>query len=164
MKNIHKGGVKENIQENQRGIFLENTLSKMYESALKIQNEIKNENMSQMQTAGRKQRSAVENLIIMNSIIENQRQYKNKTYIFFADAKKCFDKLWLKDCLIKMYNLGYIPDTIRSLYETNKTSNIVVDTPVRKTSSITVKEAVKQGTIFAPIMCCTSTSRVNEIQ
>ena len=101
MKRIQKVGVKENIQENQREIFLVNTVSKIYESALKIQNENKNENMSQMQTAGRKQRSAVDNLIILNSIIENQRQYKNKTYLFFSDAKKCFDKLWLKDYLIK---------------------------------------------------------------
>ena len=63
-----------------------------------------------------------------------------------------------------MYNLGYCPGTIRSLYEINKTSNIVVDIPVGKTSSITVVEVVKQGTIFGPIMCCASTSRVNEIQ
>ena len=93
VKSIHKGGVKENIQENQRGIFLVNTVSKIYESALKIQNENKNENMSQMHTAGRKQRLAVDNLIILNSIIENQWQYKNKIYFFFSDAKKCFDKL-----------------------------------------------------------------------
>ena len=53
-----------------------------------------------------------------------------------------------------MYNLGYSPGTIRSLYEINKTSNIVVDTPVGKTSSITVEEVVKHGTIFGPIMCC----------
>ena len=63
-----------------------------------------------------------------------------------------------------MYYLGYSPGTIRSLYEINKTSNIVVDTPVGKTSSITVEEVVKQGTIFGPIMCCASTSRVNGIQ
>ena len=63
-----------------------------------------------------------------------------------------------------MYYLGYSPGTIRSLYEINKTSNIVVDTPVGKTSSITVEEVVKQGTIFGPIMCCASTSRVNTIQ
>ena len=93
VKSVHNGGVKENIQENQRGIFLSNTVSKIYESTLKIQNENKNENMSQMHTAGRKQRSAVDKLIILNSIIENQRQYKNKTYLFFADTKKCFDKL-----------------------------------------------------------------------
>ena len=33
VKSIHKGGVKENFQENQRGIFLVNIVSKIYESA-----------------------------------------------------------------------------------------------------------------------------------
>ena len=93
-----------------------NTISKIYENALKIQNENKNENTSQMQTAGRKQRSVVHNPNTLNSITENQKQCKNKTYIFFADSKKCFEKLWLKDCLIEIYNLGYSPGTIRSLY------------------------------------------------
>ena len=63
-----------------------------------------------------------------------------------------------------MYYLGYSPGTIKSLYETNKTSNIVVDTPAGKASSITVEEVVKQGTIFGPIMCCASTSTVNTMQ
>ena len=73
VKSIHKGGVKGKIQENQSGIFLLNTVSTMYENALILQNENKNENMSQMQTAERKQRSPVDNLIILNSIIENQK-------------------------------------------------------------------------------------------
>ena len=63
-----------------------------------------------------------------------------------------------------MYYLGYSPGTIRGLYEINKTSNTVVDTLVGKTSSITVEEVVKEGTIFGPIMCCVSISRVNTIQ
>ena len=90
MKSIHNCEVKENIQENQRGIFLVNTVSKIYESALKIQNENKNENMSQMQTAGRKQRSAVDNLIILNSIIKNQRQYKIKQIYSLQMPKDVF--------------------------------------------------------------------------
>ena len=93
------------------------------------------------------ERSTVDNLIILNSIIQNQRQNKSKTY-FFQMPKKCFDKLWLKDCLIEMHYLGYSLGTIRSSYETNKTSNIVIDTPVEKTFSISVEEIGKQGTIF----------------
>ena len=72
MKSIHKDGVKENLQENQIRIFLVNIVSKIYESELKVQSEKKNEKM-QMQTAGRKQRSIIDNLIILNSIIKNQR-------------------------------------------------------------------------------------------
>ena len=99
-----------------------------------------------MQTAGRKKRLTIDNLIILNSIIENQRQNKNK---------KWFDKLWLKDCLIEMYYLGYSPGTIRGLYQINKTSNIVLGTPLGKISRLAV-ELVKQGAIFGPIMSCAS--------
>ena len=86
--------------------------------------------MSEMQAAGRKERSAMDNLIIMNSIIENQRAQKLNTYMFFADAVKCFDKLWLKDCLLEMYNLGYDPNTIKNLYEMNKETDVIIKTPV----------------------------------
>ena len=41
---------------------------------------------------------------------------------------------------------------------------MLVDLPVGKTLSITVEEVVQQETIFDPIMCCASTSRVNTIQ
>ena len=49
--------------------------------------------MSQMEKPRRKQRSTVDHLIILSSIIDNQRESKNETYLFFADAQKCFDKL-----------------------------------------------------------------------
>ena len=76
--------------------------------------------MSEMQVAGRKERSEMDNLMIMNTIIENQGAQKLNTYMFFAYAVKCFYKLWLKDCLLEMYNLDYDPNTLKILYEINK--------------------------------------------
>ena len=119
--------------------------------------------MSEMQVAERKERSGIDNFIIMNTIIENQRAQKLNTYILFADAVKWFDKLWLKDCLLEMYNLGYDPNTLKILYEMNKETDIIIRTPVGDTDNIQVKEVVKQGTKFGPIMCCVETSTVNSI-
>ena len=119
--------------------------------------------MSEMQAAGRKDWSAMDNLIIMNAIIENQRAEKFNTYMFFADAVKCFDKLWLKDCLLEMYSLGHDPNILQILYEMNKKTDIVIRTPAGNTENIQVKEVVEQGTIFGPIMCCAETSTVNSI-
>ena len=62
-------------------------ISKILESALQIQNKNKNKNISQMQTAGRKQGSIVDNLIILNSIIENQKQ-KNVKHIYYLQMPK----------------------------------------------------------------------------
>ena len=88
-----------------------------------------------MQTAGKKERSAMDNLIIMNTIIENQRAQLN-THMFFADAVKCFDEVWLKDCLLEMYNLGYDPNTLKILHEMNRETDITIRTPMGNTESI----------------------------
>ena len=97
--------------------------------------------MSEMQTAGRKERSALDTLTIINTITENQRAQKLNT--FFADAVKCFDKLWLKDFLLEMYNLGYDPNTLKILCEMNKEIDIIIRTPVGNTDNTQVKEVVK---------------------
>ena len=67
-----------------------------------------------------KRRSVMDDLIIMNTIIENQRAQKQNANMFFADAAKCFNKLWLKDCTLEMYNLGYDSNTLKVIYEMNK--------------------------------------------
>ena len=119
--------------------------------------------ISNMQTAGKKNRSTMDNIIIINAIIEKQRQSHKNTYLLFADAEKYFDKLWLKDCLIDMEKIGYNRNDIKTLYEMNKKAEIIVDTTVDQTESISIKETVKQGSIFGPIMCCATTSRVKNI-
>ena len=163
IKSLYKGGgSKEKTQESQRGIFITNIVSKAYEIVKKVQNEAIQSSMSNMQTAGKKNRSTMDNIII-NAIIEKQRESHKNTYLLFADAEKCFDKLWLKDCLTDMEEIGYNRNDIKILYEVNKKAEIIVDTTVGQTENISIKETVKQGSIFGPIMCCATTSRVNNI-
>ena len=52
------------------------------------------------QYGGKKGRSTKDNWLIMAIIDENKKLGKD-TYMIFADAEKCFDKLWLEDCLNK---------------------------------------------------------------
>ena len=66
-----------------------NIVCKVYERVKKLQNENKQENISSVQTGGKKNRSTIDNLIIMNTIIEKQRQDIKNTYILYADAEKC---------------------------------------------------------------------------
>ena len=137
-----------NISEYQRGIFLVSIISKVHELVKITKNEKNNSKVSEMQAARRKKRSAMDNLVIMNTIIENQRAQKLNTYMFFADAVICFNKLWLKDCLLEMCNLGYDPNKLKILCKMNKETDIIIGTPVRNTDHIRVGEVVKQGTIF----------------
>ena len=85
----------------------------------KLQNENKQASISSMQTAGKKIRSIIDNLIIMNAIIEKQRQNHKSTYILFADAEICFEKVWLKDSLKEVERTGYNKSDIKMIYEIN---------------------------------------------
>ena len=65
--------------------------------------------------------------------------------------------------MVKRLSIKYDPNTLKILYEMNKETDIMIRTPVGNTDNIQVKEMVKQGTTFEPIMCCAETSTVNGI-
>ena len=88
---------------------------------------------------------------------------QKKTYCYFADAYKCFDKLWQKDCLVELWRAGMRDRKVYMLYEMNKESHIAIDTPVGMAYSITVHEIVKQNTIFGPKLCSVATEKINGI-
>ena len=93
-------------------------------------------NMKQMQCASRTQRSTMDNIIIMSAITKKRRTERLNTYLFFADAVKCFDKLRLKDCLLELKTLGYKHNDLKILYEMNKRSKVTINTPFGETRNI----------------------------
>ena len=159
-RSTHKKGPKEDLS-NQRGIFLTNIVSKVYEKVRLLQNEENICNMSRMQCAGRKNRSPLDHAITLNAIIEKQRSKKKPTYVAFADAEKCFDKLWLEDGLLELHKLGWSEKNVMMLFRLNHIANITVKTPVGDTGDFTITNIVKQGTSHGSIICCAETSQVN---
>ena len=138
-----------------------NIVSKVHERVKKLQNESTQSNKASMQTAGKKNRSTIDNLIIMNAINKKQKQDHKNTYILHADAKKCFEKLWLKDSLIKTEKIGYNKKDIQMFSENSKTAKIVVDTVIGNKESMKITEVDVQVSIFEPTMNCATTAKIN---
>ena len=160
---IQKSNNGSTLNETQRGLFITNIVSKAYEKVKKMNNEIHFNKISPMQMAGRKHRSTMDNLIIVSGIIADNKAKNIPTYLFFGDAEKCFDKLWLKDSILEIVKLGVPENDAIMLYLMNAEANIVVNTPIGYTQEIIAKEIVRQGTIFGPVFCCASTAQINEI-
>ena len=119
--------------------------------------------MSEMQIAGKKQRSTMDNIVIVSSIIGKKRIEKRNTYIFFTDTVKCFDKSWLQDCIIELAKLGHNKNELETLHKLSETAQVKINTPYGDTENIEIKEMEKQGKTFGPIMCRASAAKVNEI-
>ena len=72
------------------------------------------------------------------------------TYMFFAEAVKYFDRLWLKDCLLELCKLGYDLNTRKILLWTEKRN-------IYNNQNISNKAQILDT-------CCTETSTINSIQ
>ena len=70
LKSVTEKWNQDKLGESQRGLFIVNVASKVYERVKKTQNEKINKNMNQMQCTGRTQRLTMDNIIIMSAIIE----------------------------------------------------------------------------------------------
>ena len=157
---IHKKGKKE-VMGNKRGLFLTNVVSKLFE---KIMDDIVGEvEYDELQHGGKKGRAPLDIWIIMLAIRDTNIRLKKNTYLFFADLVKCFDRLWLKDCLVDLHEAGVREKEIRILHKMNSEAHIIVKTPVGPTHEFKLGEMVKQGTVFGPKLCCVSTGKINKI-
>ena len=87
----------------------------------------------------------MDSIVIVSGINEQRRMEKINTYIFFADVVKCFDKIWLQDCIIELAKLGFSRDHLEILYILNETEQMKTNRLYGDTENIEIKEMVKQG-------------------
>ena len=150
--------------EEKRGLFLTNILSKCMEKVLldRRAEEIEGA-VSRYQTGGLRGRSIQDNLYILNNLISQYKKEKKELYILFADVKKCFDNLWLRDCITELYTRSKVPlQEIYYIYKMNINIKAKVKTPGGMTNIINLKEVVRQGTVGVGVtLCGVSTDRIN---
>ena len=89
-----------------RGVFLVPTARFIFEKLLK--NRISphlEQNMTKFQTGGVKGKGVVDNLMILQSIIDHAKYLVQELWLTFYDIEKCFDSLWLEDCINSLWKM-----------------------------------------------------------
>ena len=135
IKVTHKKGDK-TLMSNKRGLFLTNNISKIYERVIKERNsESYRAGISEWANGGLKRRAGIDNILIITSIIEQNKYLKRNTFLTFTDAEKCFDKLWLQDGIYELWRSGTDVRDCYMIKRLNEMAKIVVRTPVGNTRS-----------------------------
>ena len=158
IKSVHKKGEREDLS-NKRGLFLTNIVSKVFEKIISKENPVLYDSN---QNGGTKKRGTVDTWMLLRAVIDEGRRLKKPVYLFFADLVKCFDRLWLKDCINDLRDCGMRERELGIVYKLNEEAKFTVSTPSGTTNEMEVKEIVKQGTVFGPKLCCGSTGKINE--
>ena len=94
----------------------------------------------------RKRRNVRDNLFVINAVMNASKQNSKEALdINVYDVFKCFDSLWLSDCINDLYDAGLKNDKLVLLYESNKTANIAIRTSSGTTDRFSISNAVMQG-------------------
>ena len=93
----------------------------------------------------------------MNSVSKGESEDIDLTMV---DIVKCFDKLWLQDTIIDLYDANLKNDNLVLLYKLNEKNSIAVKTSQDLTERFIVNDAIMQGTIFGSLQCTTSLSKI----
>ena len=147
---------------NQRGIFLKQILSKMFEKMNMNRIDDKVKKIDKFQAGSRTNRSPADQTFLLRASVDHCKYLKKPLYIVLYDYKQCFDSLWLSDCLLSLWSLGVKSETLNNIKNLNETCNMAIKTPVGITNEATVKSIVQQGSVSGGVLCSASTGEVTQ--
>ena len=123
--------------DNYRGIFLVPILSAIFEKLLKNRiSDTLQQNISKFQNGGMKGKGVVDNLFILRGIINHANYLGKELWLTFYDIEKCFDSLWLEDCLNSLWDLGVRDDVLCLIYLMNIKATVTIKTPFGDTDPL----------------------------
>ena len=160
---FYKGKGNQKELKNQRGIFLTQSIRKIFERIIcnRIYKAI-DQNMSEYQNGARKGRNIVDHLFVIRNVLSYYKDKGQQVIIEFLDLEKCFDKLCLNDTMNALYK-SVNDQTWNIIYELNKKAKATITTPLGNTDEINIAGILMQGTVLAAILCANNLDEVSQV-
>ena len=99
---------------------------------------------------------------ILNSVLNGEG---DPVDMQIYDVEKCFDALWLEDCMLDIYETlppGARDDKLALLYEMNKKNYVAVKTAVGLTERVMIPTVVMQGGKWGPLQCSNTMDKIGK--
>ena len=157
---IYKGKGKKKELVNYRGIFLTSVLCKIFEKLIQTRINGILKGVSKFQAGATTNRSTADQLFLLRGALDHMTYLKRTVYITFYDYRQAFDSLWLKDCVLSLWNLGIQDSYLPLIYKLNERAAVTVNTPYGRTTPFEVDQLVKQGAVLASNICSVSTGEI----
>ena len=143
--------------ESDRGIFILGVLKKLCDKLIYNDKYPSIDgNMSDSNNGARRGKNIKNHLFILYGIINSVLVEGHCVVIQVYDMIKCFDRLWLEDCMNDLYDslpASECDDKLALIYQGNKVNKVAVNTAVGLTRRVDIEKIVTQGGIFGPLQC-----------
>jgi hypothetical protein len=152
---------------NDRGIFVVSVLRMILDSLIYEEKyPLVDMNMSNSNIGARKERNIRDHLFIVYGVINSVLNGNDEPAdIQIYDVEKCFDALWLEDCMMDLFET--LPpeardDKISLIYKANKDNYVAVNTAVGLTERVNLNNIVMQGGKWGPLKCSNTMDKIGK--
>ena len=97
---------------------------------------------------------------INNSVVNGS---EDDVDIQIFDVEKCFDALWLEECINDVYESGLKNDKLSLLFLENQNAKISIKTPGGKSKRFSIKNIIMQGTVWGSLLCTASMDKLGKM-
>ena len=127
-----------------RGVFRTTSLRNIMDRLIYIDEyQGVDDSLTDCNVGSRRQRNIRDNLFVMNAIMNASREgTDNACDIMVYAVEKCFDSLWLSECINDLFEAGVTNDNLCLLYYSNKSARFAVKTPSGVSKRFTINNTV----------------------
>ena len=111
------------------------------------------QNMSDSNVGGRRERNIRDNLFIVYGIINYVLKENLEVDLNLYDLAKCFDSMWYEETMNDLWDAGVHDEKFAIIAKMNSKCQIAVKTPVGITDRFELEQIEMQGTKFSNIKC-----------
>ena len=155
---IYKNRGERNEFNNYRGIFRVPVIRAILDRLIyNDEYDTIEEALSDSNVGARKGRNIRDNVFVLNAVtnsIINGNEEAVDIQIF--DVEKCFDALWVQECINDLFETGFNNDKLPILFLENQNANIAIKSTNGTSKRQTIHNIIMQGTVWGSL-CCTST-------
>ena len=111
-----------------------------------------------------KNRNIRDNLLVLNAInnsVINGKEEPVDAQLF--DVEKCFDALWVEECINDIFDAGLVNDKLALLYLGNQNAKIAIKTQDGKSERINIKNIIMQSTMWGSLLCTATMDKLGQL-
>ena len=162
---IYKNKGERNLFNSYRGIFRVPVLRSILDRLIyNDEYDTIEEAVSDSNVGSRKGRNIRDNVFVLNAVtnsIINGKEEAIDVQIF--DVEKCFDALWVQECINDLFESGFKNDKLPIIFLENQNANIAIKTANGTSKRESIQNSIMQGTVWASLCCTASMDKLGQI-
>ena len=164
ISSIYKNKNNRNDFENYRGIFRVPVLRTILDRLIyNDEYDTIDSNLTDSNVGARRGRNIRDNIFVLNAInISVIKGKASEVDIQVFDIEKCFDALWMQECINDLFDSGFQNDKLPLLYLENQTAKIAIKTPQGISKRKNIKNIIMQGTVWGSLFCTATMDKLGK--